>query len=463
MCVLPDATARHGRATSAGNGSGISSTGLTAEQQAAFMAQADRFGHEAGAVRSGAYVVSHPLITSVAAARSLLPVTPAQRARRQAVFFSPPIALRRAIGQGVHDRLEAAVFADGDIDLGDEAGAIPHFPFPAKATSVLRQVVRAEDCWDLSVRGSEFGLDDLDDLLVLVNVGELVLEPGARVLVQGNLLVLVIQRLVVLSDPTGSMPSADDYQLGILPTPFSVDPRRNRLRAPDGRPGIDGRPGDDGIQVRVTPTFIGPRLAEPPRPGAADGQPGTDGTAGTDGAPGASGGPSKLADITIGAIDGQLVVHTGAGRGLDGGAGGDGGHGGAGGAGAPTVTAVGQCVPAGRGGDGGDGADGGRGGRGGAGGIASNVFLTVPTHQRDLVRVRAVASEGGLGGPGGTGGSGGSGGAGGSGAAGDPGESDDPRRTGRDGMTGKTGTSGAAGRSRPAPPTYVNEEIWRNR
>lgn len=450
--------------------------GLTDRQRAAFVRQAARFGHAAADVLTGEVVHSHPLIASVADGRSLLPVTAAQRARRQAVFFSPPIALRRSIGQGVHDRLEAAVFAAGEIDLGDEAGAIPHFPFPARATSVLRRVVPAGECWDLSVRGAEFGLDDLDDLLVLVNIGELVLEPGAKVVVQGNLLVLVVQRLVLGSESRTVDPDPDAFHLGILPTPFSVDPRRDRVRAPDGRPGIDGRPGADGVATRTTPTYVGPRLAEPVRPGAADGRAGTDGSDGTDAAPGASGGPSKLADITISDIVGELVVHTGAGRGLGGGAGGDGGHGGAGGAGAPAVTAVGQQVPAGRGGDGGDGADGGRGGRGGGGGISSNVFLTVRPDQVDRVRVHAVPAPGGRGGPGGLGGRSGPGGQGGRGGPGDRAGSArkggaDPGRDsaagasqhdGRDGTPGRAGTPGADGRSRPAPPTYVNEEPWRN-
>jgi hypothetical protein len=427
---------------------------LTSAQRDAFLAQAVRLGHDPDAVSAGLTVTNRPGIPSVAAARSLLPATPVQRARRQAVFFAPEIALRRAIGQGVHDRLEAAVFADGDIDLGDEAGAARHFPFPAKATSVLRKSVATGEVWDLSARGAEFGLDDLDDLLAVVNVGELVLAPGAAVIVRGNLLVLVVQRLVCLSSP------ADSHGCGIqiLPTPFSVDPRRDRVRAADGRDGIDGIDGAAGVRAETRPGFLGPRLVAPAEAGQADGQPGSAGTPGGAGAAGASGGPSKLADITIGELVGTLTLRAGAGAGLPGGAGGDGGRGGAGGAGAAGVRAVGATVPAGRGGDGGAGGDGGRGGRGGSGGISSNVFVTVPVDATARIRVFAEESPGGRGGSGGRAGGGGRAGSG--GAADRPG--DRAGQAGRDGAAGAPGAPGRDGRTRPAPPVYINEDRWRN-
>ena len=243
------------------------------------------------------------MIDSVAAARYLMPLSAAQRRRRQSIFFAPEIALRRSIGQGVHDRLEAAVFADGEIDPTDETGANRHFPFPAKATSVLSRTVAAGECWDVSVRGAEFGLDDLDDLLVLVNVGELVLEPGAQLAVQGNLLVLVVQRLVV-------RPARRSDE---LPPGHPADAVLGRS-APSSDPGAgrDSRPArDDGADAGRRPDDTDLRRAAPAAaavPGAEDGRPGTDGTAGTDGRPGASGGPSKLADLSVAEIVGPLVV-----------------------------------------------------------------------------------------------------------------------------------------------------------
>jgi hypothetical protein len=39
------------------------------------------------------------------------------------------------------------------------------------------------------------GIDERDDLFNVVNVGELVIEPGGRVIVQGNVLVLGCQHL----------------------------------------------------------------------------------------------------------------------------------------------------------------------------------------------------------------------------------------------------------------------------
>jgi len=427
---------------------------LSLAQREAFLDLSVRLGHHVPTLLTGRSVTSRPLIDSVAAARSVLPVTPDQRARRQAVFFTPQIALRRAIGQGVHDRLEAAVFADGEIDLGDEAGASRHFPFPATATSVLRRVVGPGECWDLSVRGAMFGLDDFDDLLVLVNVGELVLEAGASVVVRGNLLALAVQRLVCDESSSGG----DGFQIGVLPTPFSVDPRRDRVRAADGQSGLDGAPAADGVHVETRPSFIGPRLVRPAVVGESDGEAGGDGTAGADGAAGASGGPSKLADITIGELVGTFTLQAGAGAGLAGGAGGDGGRGEGGGHGAPGVHAVGASIPPGRGGDGGRGGAGGRGGRGGSGGISSNVFVTVPPDAAARVRVIALEAPGGQGGRGGCGGAGGPGGTGGQPdrLGGRLGES------GRAGAAGNGGAPGRDGRSRPAPPVYVNERLWRD-
>ena len=197
----------------------------------------------------------------------------------------------------MHDRLEAAVFADGEIDLGDEAGAARHFPFPATATSVLQRVVEPGECWDLSVRGAKFGLDDFDDLLVLVNVGELILEAGASVVVQGNLLVLVVQRLVcedvvararTASRSASCRPRSRWTHAAIESGPPTEAPASTALRVANG------------VRVETVPSFLGPRLVRPRVAGEPTAEPGAAGTAGADGAAGASGGPSKLADITIG-------------------------------------------------------------------------------------------------------------------------------------------------------------------
>jgi hypothetical protein len=207
---------------------------LSAAQERAFERHARRFGHDAGRLCGDAELVSYPVVPSVAAVRALSAATPGQRRRRQQVFFNPAIALRRSIGQGVHDRLEAAAFADGTIDPADQARASYHFPFPTRILSVRHRDVRSGESWDLSVRGGHWGLDDRDDIISVVNVGSLRLEPGATVLVRGNLLVLIIQRLTC--EPVG--PGA--CQLAILPTPFSVDSDTGPLHGPGGLAGRGG-------------------------------------------------------------------------------------------------------------------------------------------------------------------------------------------------------------------------------
>jgi hypothetical protein len=417
-----------------------------ADSDSAFDWHARRLGHDPALLRGHAELVSYPPVPSVAAVHALSAATVPQRRRRQAVYFGPSIAIRRTIGQGVHDRLEAAAFADGQISPADEARASRHFPFPTRILSVRQRAVPAGECWDLSVRGERWGLDDRDDIINVVNIGTLRLAAGAIVAVRGNLLILIMQRLIC----EGSC------QLAILPTPFPVDPRTGPLHGPAGRPGRDGADGACGAPAPTTPTWLGPRLTAPVMPGAADGRGGGDGTAGRDGNRGRTGGASKLAEITIGELTGTLTLVATAGRGGDGGDGGDGGHGGQGGDGADGQRTLSGIAPPGRGARGGHGGDGGRGGRGGDGGIASNVFVSLPPDQEGRLRVLSHLAVGGIGGRAGRGGRGGDGGAPGR-AAGAPGTGHASRAAAADGSPGADGAAGRGGRARPAPPVFVNE------
>ena len=118
-------------------------------QESAFDQHARRLGHDPVRLLGDAELVSYPSRPTVAALRALSAATAEQRRRRQAVYFGPSIALRRAIGQGVHDRTEAVVFADGQIDPADEARAMMHFPFPTRILSVRQRDVGPGECWDL--------------------------------------------------------------------------------------------------------------------------------------------------------------------------------------------------------------------------------------------------------------------------------------------------------------------------
>jgi len=431
---------------------------LSEAQERAFERHARRFGHDAGRLGGGAELVSYPVVPSIAALRALPAATPGQRQRRQQVFFNPVVALRRSIGQGVHDRIEAAVFADGPVDPADEARTGRHFPFPTRILSVRHRHVRSGESWDLSVRGEHWGLDDRDDIMNVVNVGSLRLEPGATILVRGNLLILIIQRLICEPAEPAEPASPARYQLAILPTPFSVDSDTGPLHGSGGPAGRDGTGGAGGVGAPTAPTWLGAELLGPVMPGAADGKDGGEATAGGDGTKGRTGGASKIAEITIGELAGSLTIVATAGRGGDGGAGGTGGRGGDGGDGAPGQRTLQGVIPPGNGGNGGRGGDGGRGGRGGHGGIASNVFVSLPPGQAGQVRVLAHPSGGGRGGPGGRGGAGGQAGHGGAPAP-EPGAAEvtRPRPDGCPGRPGANGIPGRDGRVRPAPPVFVNE------
>jgi hypothetical protein len=426
----------------------------SAAQERAFDRHARRLGHDAGRLRGGAELISYPVVPSIAAVRALSAATPEQPRRRQRVFFNPVIELRSSIGQGVHDRVEAAVFADGTVDPAEQARAGRHFPFPTRVLSVWHRDVRSGESWDLSVRGDHWGLDDRDDIMNVVNVGSLRLEPGATVLVRGNLLILIIQRLIC---QPGHQGEPGGCQLAILPTPFSVDNRAGPLNGRGGPVGRDGVHGADGAGVPTVQTWLGGGLLRPVVPGAADGTDGGEAIAGGDGATGRTGGAAKIAEMTIGDLVGSLTILATAGRGGDGGAGGAGGRGGDGGHGAPGQRTLQGTFPPGRGGHGGRGGDGGHGGRGGHGGIASNVFVSLPPGQAAQMRVLAHPAGGGRGSPGGCGGHRGRAGCGGAHTP-EPGTGAGlPPPDGRPGLTGADGIAGRDGRARPAPPVFVNE------
>jgi len=419
---------------------------LTPAQDSAFGEHARRLGHDPGQLTGDAELVSYPSLPTVAAVRALPAATAAQRRRRQGLFFGPSIAIRRTIGQGVHDRVEAAVFADGQVSPADEARASMHFPFPTRILSVRGRCVGPGECWDLSVRGGHWGLDDRDDILNVVNIGSLRLAPDAIVAVRGNLLILIVQRLIC--EASG--------QLAILPTPFSVDSRTGPLHGPGGPAGRDGADGADGVAAPVAPTWLGcDRLTAPVVPGACDARDGGPGGDGRDGVRGRNGGTSKIAEITIGELTGSLTLVATAGRGGDGGSGGAGGRGGHGGRGADGQRTVQGILPPGRGGSGGNGGAGGRGGRGGDGGISSNVFVSLPPDQEGRLRVLSHPSPGGGGGRGGRGGLGGRGGRGGLGGSG----GSPAGAAGTAGSDGADGAAGHDGRARPAPPVFVNERL----
>ena len=59
-----------------------------------------------------------------------------QKRRRLATFFNPPVKMRSRLGQGVHDRGEAAAFAAEILSDSDMSDIARHFPACIKTSSI---------------------------------------------------------------------------------------------------------------------------------------------------------------------------------------------------------------------------------------------------------------------------------------------------------------------------------------
>ncbi len=354
--------------------------------------------------------------------------TDEMRTVRAATFFDN-IKARLKLGQGIHDRLEAYVFAEGDFSGYDIEGMNRHVPIPIMFRCARNIIVEADHCLDLTADASDWDRGKGDDLISMLNVETLILEKGARVCVRGNLFVFVCQRLI---NNGGS--------IDILPTDFSYDKSYNGVMdGQDGMSGNDAIAVDDSPQIHMDPTIFGEFYNGSIR-GVINGSDGKDGEDGTNGARGFCGGALKIAEINIREITGAnpLPIHIIGGKGGNGGNGGNGGDGADGGCGGDAYRTPYESFPAGRGGNGGNGGSGGNGGNGGGGGISSNVYIEVPDTQ--LVDVTVIPGEGGAGGKAGLGGAHGRGG----------------NPDGVDGVSGKDGKNGNPGHKRQAAAVFVN-------
>src|SRR5438067_561344 len=141
--------------------------------------------------------MAYALVPNLAEYRRLNGSTAEQRRVRAGSFFNPAIRARSRLGQGLHDRGEAAVFAEFELSADDPAALDIHLPLHIKTMSLAHKRIAAGETWDVSVRGDVWDLDDMEELYVVLNLGVLELEPGARLVVRGNVFVLVCQELIV--------------------------------------------------------------------------------------------------------------------------------------------------------------------------------------------------------------------------------------------------------------------------
>lgn len=423
---------------------------ITPSLQREFVERVRLLGHDLAAIENGEECCTYFTLPTVRDGRRVLSnATDASRRKRQKTFFNPNIAARRRLGQGLHDRGEAATFAAGVIDEADVGGQNRHLPVHVKAISVAEKTIAAGDVWDVSVRGSAWGLDDMEELYVTVNVGRLIIEPGAALIVRGNVFSLLCQEVVA-----GENTAAEPFHIGILPTPFSVDFGYGPLH---GAHGINGASGPDALAGRtleVERTLLGWRLREEADLAAMNGSAGEAGKNGTDGARGRNGGMCKLAELTLRSVNGPLTIFAQAGTGGDGGNGGHGGNGGCGGNAGNGHRLWSGIINGGDAGDGGKGGDGGNGGHAGSGGLASNIYINVPVADEHKIVRLALPSRGGNGGAAGRGGAGGEAGLHGGGPT-----TEFDGRPGKHGEDGANGRAGRHGKSRPAPWIFLNDKI----
>lgn len=424
-------------------------TKLNKLREREFLARVRLLGHDQTAIEQGEECCSYFTLPTILEARRVLSnAASASRPARQRNFFNPPVAARRRLGQGMHDRGEAVLFADGTVEETDLAGQSRHFPIHVKAISVLEKTIAAGELWDVSVRGAVWGLDDMEELYVTVNIGRLVIEEGGALVIRGNVFSLLCQEVVHCAESAGNL-----FQIGILPTPFSADFGHGPLQGAHGVHGISGRDGTNGRKPEVERTLLGWRLREEENVSILNGTAGEDGKSGTDGTRGRNGGMCKLAELTLRSVTGQLTVFAQAGLGGNGGDGGNGGNGGHGGNGADGHKLWNRVISDGDGGRGGNGADGGKGGHAGNGGLASNIYIDVPLEDESKIARLARPSEGGKPGHGGRAGEAGMGGV--------PGSSQQAKFAGRPGENGAHGVPaqcGRNGRSRPAPWIFLNDK-----
>jgi len=427
----------------------MSKTTMTRE----FAEVATLLGHGLPRLEEGDEVLTQSRIPTLEDARRLLSRADTDARRLRAETFFDAIRYREGLGQGLHDRGEAAVFAEGEIPTSDATGHARHFPLRAQMLSVAEKTVSAGEAMDLSVDRAFWGVGPKEELYSIVNIGTLTLEPGARLIVRGDVLSFVCQRLVLLDHPFGDAGSEHGAHIAILPSPAPLDDRKGSVYGAPGAPGPCGKNGCDG-SVSVQPEgLLGSLLPQDIDRNAMHGENGDDGRPGLQGGRGRNGGMAKLAELTVRSLADPsvpLVVLARGGRGGDGGCGGDGGEGGAGGAGAEGGVGFDGPVPGGGGGDGGDGGAGGDGGHPGNGGLASNVYITVPPEDAEHVVAISVAGAPGRPGEPGKPGRGGRPGAGGG----------PPENAGPDGTEGKDGASGKPGRlgrRRLPPAMFVND------
>lgn len=421
-----------------------------------FQEVAKLFNHNFAKLAAGEEIITYQQIPSLEAGRVILSrASMAVRQRKSKVFYQG-IETRQRLFQGMHDRGEEFIYADGEIVEADKQNIASHLPLHAKLISVKIKRIKANEIWDLTTHPDIWGFGAREELYVAVNVEKLILAPNAKVIIKGNVLSFSCQEIVREQIVGGE--SIIDFDIGILPTPTSVDTKHGQHDGIDGESVKDGINGADGQTPKVQTGMFGPTIiSDADFEGQQHGIAGTAGEAGNRGNDGRIGGMVKQAEIFIGRLTNfeanSLKIFSKPGDGGNAGNGSNGGNAGNGGNGGDGIETVNQTIQPGRGGDAGNGGNGGRGGNGGNGGIASNMFVEVPPILISLITTISLPSEGGIAGKGGQGGE--------AGVAGIGGIQQNTLSAfkapdGKVGENGKDGKDGKHGRERAGANIFVN-------
>ncbi len=421
---------------------------------------ASLFNHSCNLLAEGEELITYAEIPSLEIARNIASRSSDDIRKKRSLVFYQGIENRQRLFQGKHDRGEEYVFADGSINEEDQRNIESHLPAHFKFISVKNKVIKEGEIWDLTTHPDIWRLGAREELYVCVNIESLTLEPNAKLIIQGNVCSISIQK-IIRSD-TKNKSTTSDFDIGILPTIVSVDQKRGDHDGLDGSLGKHGANGENGRNPNVVSSMFGPSITDAHLfEEIQHGTNGTDGENGEPGEPGRVGGMVKLTELFIGSFEGfesnPLIVFSKPGDGGNGGDGANGGNGGNGGDGGNGIDASNGTIICGNGGNGGNGGDGGNGGNGGNGGISSNIFIEIPTQYTNCVLPISMPSLGGKAGTAGIAGKGGNGGEGGL----QLNEFHDEINpiAGLDGLNGKNGKNGVVGKSRSGAAIFINGVI----
>lgn len=382
---------------------------------------AAKFGHDLDALKAGKESTVKISICDIHELRNLLAdgesgEDRAARAHLMKERFGADLDAANRTEQAIMRRAHAYVMAD--VPMSDEDHSAVASLFPMEAPSDYIPKLDLDKVMDLGTSVAPYFLW----------IGELNIHPGGAIRIQNSVLTLTVDKLNIVGGAQAA--SGVNYHLGIFGATGGIGVE---IPAPGAAPaGPGGRDANCSVS------------GSEPGQSSSKGLTGSKGATGTVGNPGEAGKASLPATITIKAITGgQFVIKTKSGTGGRGGTGGPGQQGGAGGKGGDGIRCECTGVDAS---DGGKAGTGGRGGTGGTGGRAiagSDVYVTVPDGNRQLIVSLRDPAPVGPGGPGGVRGA--------AGVAGRPGKGDKHSTAGATGAPGADATNGPPGGGGPGP------------